>query len=119
LEPIAEFAFAEVLDRNGERLALRPAHETSEPVRQALGKAIASVKLRPVSRDEERALARLRQAAMGVPRQKLIRRNLSRRSVACASDASGASNAGRQDFLVFREPSATATSGGKPLEKRG
>ena len=63
LEPIAEFAFAEVLDWSGERLALRPAHQIPEPVRQALGKAIASVKLRPVSREEERALARLRQAA--------------------------------------------------------
>ncbi|MFI5399403.1 MAG: hypothetical protein ACHQ9S_28075, partial [Candidatus Binatia bacterium] len=63
LEPIAEFAFAEVLDWSGERLALRPAHEIPEPVRKALGNAIASVKLRPVSRDEERALGRLRQAA--------------------------------------------------------
>ena len=63
LEPIAELAFGEVLDWSGERLALRPAHEIPERVRQKLGSAIASVKLRPVSREEERALARLRQAA--------------------------------------------------------
>ena len=63
LEPIAELAFNEVLDWSGERLALRPAHEIPESIRKALGNAIASVKLRPVSRQEERALARLRQAA--------------------------------------------------------
>ncbi|MFI5399116.1 MAG: terminase small subunit [Candidatus Binatia bacterium] len=63
LQPIAEFAFADVLDWSGERLALRPAHEIPEAVRRSLGNAIASVKLRPVSRQEERALGRLRQAA--------------------------------------------------------
>ncbi len=63
LQPIAELDFNEVLDWSGERLALRPAHDIPEPVRKALGNAIASVRLRSVSRGEERALARLRQAA--------------------------------------------------------
>jgi HEPN/RES N-terminal domain 1/Terminase small subunit/RES domain len=63
LEPIAELDFSAVLDWSGERPALRPAHQIPESARQALGKAITWVKLKPVSRAEERALARLRRAA--------------------------------------------------------